>query len=55
MQEWINERVARNSWFAVARLFPNMLLAVAVGVLDEVYKKIAVWLNELGTFTMLNT
>ena len=33
---------------AISRFFPKILLAVTVTTCDEVYKKIALWLNDMG-------
>ena len=32
----------------ITRFIPKILLAVTVTVCDEVYKKIAYWLNDMG-------
>lgn len=32
----------------ITRFIPKILLAVTVTICDEVYKKIAYWLNEMG-------
>ena len=48
-QDWINARIERGDCSAYLRFVPKILLAVSIGVLDDVYKKIAVWLNNKGT------
>ena len=30
------------------KFFPKILLALSIGILDDIYKKIAVWLNDMG-------
>lgn len=32
----------------ITRFIPKILLAITVAVCDEVYKKIAYWLNDMG-------
>lgn len=32
----------------ITRFIPKILLAITVTICDEVYKKIAYWLNEMG-------
>lgn len=32
----------------ITRFVPKILLAITVTICDEVYKKIAYWLNEMG-------
>lgn len=33
---------------SICRFIPKILLAITVTVCDEVYKKIALWLNDMG-------
>lgn len=39
----------------VTRFIPKILLALTVTVCDEVYKKIAYWLNDMGRRCTLNS
>lgn len=50
LQEWVNILVISETIPGFCRFFPKILLAVSIGILDEVYKKIATWLNEKGMF-----
>lgn len=45
LQEFVMETKEFSSIF---RFIPKILLAVTVTVCDEVYKKIALWLNDMG-------
>ena len=35
------------------KFLPKILLAVCIGVMDDIYKKIAFWLNDKGMFYFL--
>ncbi|KAJ8304856.1 hypothetical protein KUTeg_018439 [Tegillarca granosa] len=52
LQEWVNILVISETIPGFCRFFPKILLAVSIGVLDEVYKKIATWLNEKENYRM---
>lgn len=39
----------------ITRFIPKILLAVTVTICDEVYKKIAYWLNDMGEITELKS
>lgn len=34
----------------MARFIPKIMLAITVNACDEMYKKIAYWLNDMGEF-----
>ncbi|XP_026062398.1 anoctamin-8 isoform X2 [Carassius auratus] len=40
---------------SICRFFPKILLAVTVTVCDEVYKKIALWLNDMENYRLQST
>ena len=48
LQEWVNGLVKSEEIPSLCRFLPKILLAVVIGILDEIYKKIAVWLNDMG-------
>lgn len=39
----------------ITRFIPKILLAITVTICDEVYKKIAHWLNDMGKIHTINT
>jgi hypothetical protein len=48
-QDWWNSKLPEQgiiSWFSV---IPTILLAGAITLMDELYYKLAVWLNDQGT------
>ena len=48
LQEWVNELVKLEDIPTFCTFLPKILLAVSIGLLDEVYKKFAYWLNYMG-------
>ena len=50
LQEWVNGLVKTEEVPSLCRFLPKILLAVSIGVLDEIYKKIALWLNNMGEY-----
>ena len=48
LQDWINSKGKTGAVGFVLKLLPKILLAVCIGVLDDIYKKIAFWLNDKG-------
>lgn len=48
LQEWINDLVQRETVPSWVYFVPKILLAIVISGLDEVYKKIAIWLNDKG-------
>jgi len=50
LQSWVNVRVKGGSVPFFCSYFPKVLLAISISVLDDVYKRIAVWLNKKGSF-----
>ncbi|XP_060072109.1 anoctamin-8-like isoform X2 [Ylistrum balloti] len=55
LQEWINSLVAKADIPGFCTFLPKILLAVSIGILDEVYKKIAYWLNHIENYRMAET
>ena len=49
-QDWINDQAAKGKVPGVAKFVPKIMLAVSIGVLDDIYKKVAFWLNDKGRF-----
>lgn len=55
LQEWINNLVGKEDIPGFCTFLPKILLAVSIGILDEVYKKIAYWLNHIENYRMAET
>ncbi|XP_052102473.1 anoctamin-8-like isoform X2 [Mytilus californianus] len=51
-QEWINRKVAVDSYPGFLTVIPKILLAICIGISDEIYKKIAFWLNDMENYRM---
>jgi anoctamin-8 len=47
-QEWINVKVDADNYPGFLTFLPKILLAICIGIFDEIYKKIAYWLNDMG-------
>ncbi|XP_045215850.2 anoctamin-8-like isoform X2 [Mercenaria mercenaria] len=52
LQEWVNGLVKSEDIPSFCQFLPKILLAVSIGVLDEIYKKIATWLNDQENYRM---
>ncbi|XP_060575642.1 anoctamin-8-like isoform X2 [Ruditapes philippinarum] len=52
LQEWVNGLVKSEDIPAFCQFLPKILLAVCIGILDEIYKKIATWLNDRENYRM---
>lgn len=50
LQEWINVKVDVADYPGFLTVVPKVLLAIIIGIFDEIYKKIAHWLNEMGRY-----
>jgi len=50
LQSWVNIRVKSGSAPFFCTYLPKVLLAISIPVLDDVYKRIALWLNNKGSF-----
>lgn len=48
IQEWVNSLIKEEHLPKFAKFLPKILLAVSIGILDDIYKKIARWLNDKG-------
>ncbi|WAQ98833.1 ANO8-like protein [Mya arenaria] len=46
LQEWVNGLVKSDILPSFCLHVPKVLLAICIGILDEIYKKIASWLND---------
>jgi anoctamin-8 len=55
LQNWVNEKVANGSAPYFCRYLPKILLALSIFLLDDIYKKIAVWLNNKGLFFLASS
>lgn len=45
VQDWINYQISKGSLPTFTKFLPKIALALSIGILDNAYKKIAVWLN----------
>jgi len=54
LQSWVNVHVKTGSVPFFCSYLPKVLLAISISVLDDVYKRIAVWLNDRGTFAFIH-
>jgi len=50
LQSWVNVSVHKGSVPFFCSYLPKVLLAISISALDDVYKRIAVWLNNKGSF-----
>lgn len=50
LQEWINSLIKMDILPSYFHFVPKILLAICIGIFDEIYKKIALWLNDKGLF-----
>ena len=48
LQDWVNDKITREELRFFCKFLPKILLAICIGILDDVYKKIAYWLNDRG-------
>ncbi|KAL4227959.1 Anoctamin-8 [Mactra antiquata] len=55
LQEWVNGLVKNGDIPYFCQFVPKVLLAVSIGVLDEIYKKIATWLNDKENYRLDET
>ncbi|XP_022332682.2 anoctamin-8-like isoform X3 [Crassostrea virginica] len=55
VQEWINSLVESGDVPGFFSFLPKILLAVCIGILDEIYKTIAKWLNDWENYRMEET
>lgn len=55
VQEWINSLVKGGDVPGFFSFLPKILLAVCIGILDEIYKTIAKWLNDWENYRMEET
>jgi len=53
LQSWVNHRVKAGCVPFFCTYLPKVLLAISISVLDDVYKRIAVWLNDKGLYMYL--
>ena len=48
LQDWINARIKLGEMPFFFKFMPKIMLALSIGILDDIYKKIAFWLNDMG-------
>jgi len=50
LQQWWDPVVESRGYPAFLTVLPKILLAAIIPALDEIYAKIAVWLNDMGEY-----
>lgn len=50
LQQWIDEIIKESHYIQFLSYIPKILLAVIIPVFDDLYHKVAVWLNDMGKF-----
>ena len=53
LQDLVNERIDEGDVPYLCKYLPNVLLALCISFYDDVYKKIACWLNNKGKWCLL--
>ena len=48
-QFWWEKHTQEWGYGAWTNYFPKILMAFTIGLMENIYKKVAVWLNEFGT------
>ncbi len=48
LQDWVNSLIKDGHLPFFFKYFPKILLALCIGLLDDIYKKVAFWLNDKG-------
>ena len=49
-QQWIDVLIGDSQYIQFLSYVPKILLAVIIPVFDDLYHKVAVWLNDMGEF-----
>ncbi|XP_046581534.1 anoctamin-8-like [Haliotis rubra] len=55
LQEWVNALIASDDIPAFLRFCPKILLALCITIFDELYRVIAVWLNDKENYRLEET
>ncbi|KAI0235896.1 Anoctamin-8 [Lamellibrachia satsuma] len=55
LQDWVNEGIDNGDMPFLCKYLPNILLALCIGIYDDVYKKIAYWLNNRENYRLEET
>ena len=53
-QQWIDVLIGDSQYIQFLSYVPKILLAVIIPVFDDLYHKVAVWLNDMGEFLSWN-
>ena len=48
LQQWIDALIKESQYMQFLSYMPKVLLAVIIPVFDDLYKKVAIWLNDMG-------
>ncbi|KAH3837137.1 anoctamin-8-like isoform X2 [Dreissena polymorpha] len=52
LQEWVNSLVKSQIAPSFCTTLPKILLAICIGILDDIYRKIATWLNDKENYRL---
>lgn len=55
LQEWVNEQIAKENFSRHVRFVPKFILAITTICSENVYKKIAIWLNDQENYRLQST
>ena len=47
-QQWVDSVIADRQYVQFLSYVPKVLLALIIPMFDDVYHKVAVWLNDMG-------
>jgi anoctamin-8 len=48
VDDWVLAKIKAGDLPKMCKFGPKILLALTIGILDDMYKKIAYWLNDAG-------
>jgi len=54
-QDYINGLIKKGDLSFIFKFLPKIVLALCIGILDDIYKKIALWLNERENYRLDDT
>ena len=53
LDEYVLAEIKQEKLPKMSKFGPKILLAVCIGILDDIYKRVAAWLNEMGEWWWL--
>ena len=48
MQQWVDAKIKDLQYIQFLSYVPKILLAIIIPIFDDLYHKVAVWLNDMG-------